>query len=471
MLPKISQGVTTVVVGNCGISLAPLVRADVPPPLNLLGGGDKYVYPTMAAYVAAVDAARPAVNVAALVGHSTLRVATMDDPYRPATRAEQARMVRAAARGAGRRRDRPVLGRVLRHRRRRRHRRAGAARRHRRATRAASTRRTSATRWTQVLDSLDEAFADRAARQRAGRHLASQVRRARQLGPHRADAGAHRRRARAAADRPRLPTRTSPARPCCAATWSTASSTSSSPGRRRIPRWRRASGRHRRRVGLHAAGGLRAAAARRRLLLPDARGRRAARAALSGDDDRLRRPAARPASASAPVGHVSARARPLQPRPRPLPARDRRAQDDRRCRARRFKLAERGELRAGCFADVVGVRSGDRAATPPRSSSRRRRPRHRARAGQRRGHLPRRQGDRAARRTLPAVAPEPDADGASPRVVGPARRPLHAHAPCAAKCRRARWSRRAARRRMHRRESAAARRWRGRRPAARRDGS
>ena len=37
MLPKISQGVTTVVVGNCGISLAPLVRADVPPPLNLLG--------------------------------------------------------------------------------------------------------------------------------------------------------------------------------------------------------------------------------------------------------------------------------------------------------------------------------------------------------------------------------------------------------------------------------------------------
>jgi len=92
MLPKISQGVTTVIVGNCGISLAPLVHANVPPPLNLLGGPDKYVYPTMAAYVAAVDAARPAVNVVALVGHSTLRVATMDDPYRPATAAEQSRM-------------------------------------------------------------------------------------------------------------------------------------------------------------------------------------------------------------------------------------------------------------------------------------------------------------------------------------------------------------------------------------------
>ena len=93
MLPKITQGVTTVVVGNCGISLAPLVRADVPPPLTLLGGDDKYVYPTMAAYVAAVGRAQPAVNVAALVGHSTLRVATMDDPYRAATGTEQARMV------------------------------------------------------------------------------------------------------------------------------------------------------------------------------------------------------------------------------------------------------------------------------------------------------------------------------------------------------------------------------------------
>src|SRR5215468_1839114 len=90
MLPKITQGVTTVVVGNCGISLAPLVRKGPPPPLNLLG--DRYVHATFAAYASAVDAASPAVNVAALVGHSTLRVATMDDPYRPATRNEQAQM-------------------------------------------------------------------------------------------------------------------------------------------------------------------------------------------------------------------------------------------------------------------------------------------------------------------------------------------------------------------------------------------
>jgi N-acyl-D-amino-acid deacylase len=90
MLPKISQGVTTVIVGNCGISLAPLVSASVPPPLNLLG--NDYAHPSMAAYIAAVEAVVPAVNVAALVGHSTLRVATMDDPYRPANRGEQAHM-------------------------------------------------------------------------------------------------------------------------------------------------------------------------------------------------------------------------------------------------------------------------------------------------------------------------------------------------------------------------------------------
>jgi N-acyl-D-amino-acid deacylase len=100
MLPKISQGVTTVVIGNCGISLAPLLHADAPPPLNLLGG-DKYVHPTMAAYVAALEKAQPAVNVAALVGHSTLRVATMDDPYRPATRDEQSRMVELLREGMG----------------------------------------------------------------------------------------------------------------------------------------------------------------------------------------------------------------------------------------------------------------------------------------------------------------------------------------------------------------------------------
>ena len=95
-LPKISQGVTTVVVGNCGISLAPLVHPNVPPPLNLLGGPGKHVFPTMRAYADAVKEAQPAVNVAALFGHSTLRVATMDTPFRAATSREREQMVELA---------------------------------------------------------------------------------------------------------------------------------------------------------------------------------------------------------------------------------------------------------------------------------------------------------------------------------------------------------------------------------------
>jgi len=95
MVPKLSQGVTTVVVGNCGISLSPLDgrRYDnMLPPLNLLGDSASYRFDSMAAYAAAVDATRPRVNVAALVGHMTLRVGVMDDLDRPATAAEVGEM-------------------------------------------------------------------------------------------------------------------------------------------------------------------------------------------------------------------------------------------------------------------------------------------------------------------------------------------------------------------------------------------
>ena len=55
MRPKISQGVTAVVVGNCGISLAPFTFAgEPPPPLNLLGGRDAYQFPRFAAYAEAI---------------------------------------------------------------------------------------------------------------------------------------------------------------------------------------------------------------------------------------------------------------------------------------------------------------------------------------------------------------------------------------------------------------------------------
>ncbi len=89
MLPKLSQGVTTVIVGNCGICAAPVaLRGDPPDPMNLLGGADDFRYSTFAAYVAAIGEARPAVNVGALVGHTALRNNHMDRLDRTATDAE-----------------------------------------------------------------------------------------------------------------------------------------------------------------------------------------------------------------------------------------------------------------------------------------------------------------------------------------------------------------------------------------------
>jgi N-acyl-D-amino-acid deacylase len=93
MLAKVSQGVTTVVVGNCGISAAPVrLKGDPPDPMVLLGGRELFRYPAFADYVRAVDAARPAVNVAALVGHTALRQNHMDRLDRAATDAEIAAM-------------------------------------------------------------------------------------------------------------------------------------------------------------------------------------------------------------------------------------------------------------------------------------------------------------------------------------------------------------------------------------------
>ncbi|MGA0863619.1 MAG: N-acyl-D-amino-acid deacylase family protein [Ilumatobacteraceae bacterium] len=70
LAPKILQGVTTVVTGNCGMSL-----------------------PSFAGWLDWLAAAPTAVNVAPLVGHGTIRSNVMgDDVERPATAAEVARM-------------------------------------------------------------------------------------------------------------------------------------------------------------------------------------------------------------------------------------------------------------------------------------------------------------------------------------------------------------------------------------------
>lgn len=93
MLPKLSQGVTTVITGNCGISAAPVkLNGDPPDPMNLLGDAGAFRYPTFASYVDALKEAQPAVNVAALVGHTALRNNHMDRLDRVATGPEIAAM-------------------------------------------------------------------------------------------------------------------------------------------------------------------------------------------------------------------------------------------------------------------------------------------------------------------------------------------------------------------------------------------
>ncbi len=86
---KISQGVTTVVTGNCGVSIAPLqIDRRPPPPIDLLSGDPGNFHPTFAGYLDALDRDPAAVNAVCQVGHSTLRLAAMDRLDREATAGE-----------------------------------------------------------------------------------------------------------------------------------------------------------------------------------------------------------------------------------------------------------------------------------------------------------------------------------------------------------------------------------------------
>jgi N-acyl-D-amino-acid deacylase len=92
---KISQGVTTVVSGNCGVSVAPLKPGTPRPmPLGLLsaGGGRETEFATFADYMAALRAKPSSVNIAPMVGHTALRASVMSDLSRPATESEIAEM-------------------------------------------------------------------------------------------------------------------------------------------------------------------------------------------------------------------------------------------------------------------------------------------------------------------------------------------------------------------------------------------
>ncbi len=95
---KVMQGVTTDVVGNCGMGVAPCQAA---------GLFFRLLYPDTelprwdghAGYLQAIDRDPPSLNVAALVGHNTLRFAAMGNAQRTPTAAELAQMREALREG------------------------------------------------------------------------------------------------------------------------------------------------------------------------------------------------------------------------------------------------------------------------------------------------------------------------------------------------------------------------------------
>lgn len=98
MDPKISQGVTTVIAGLCGVSLAPLLLDTTPPPpFTLVGPKENFRFDRFAVYVAELERLGIATNAALLVGHTTLRQRFMTATNRPADAAETEAMCAAVA--------------------------------------------------------------------------------------------------------------------------------------------------------------------------------------------------------------------------------------------------------------------------------------------------------------------------------------------------------------------------------------
>jgi N-acyl-D-amino-acid deacylase len=94
---KVRQGVTTDVIGNCGYSAAPLSDAMRRRRVKGLERfGLKPRWSGFAEYLTVLEAARPAVNVAALAGHGTMRTAADVPDDRAADRAERKRLAVAA---------------------------------------------------------------------------------------------------------------------------------------------------------------------------------------------------------------------------------------------------------------------------------------------------------------------------------------------------------------------------------------
>ena len=90
---KVSQGVTTVITGNCGISPAPLEPdTPTPAPISLAVAATQHRFGSFTAYLQALRSAPAALNAAPLLGHTTLRARCVADLQRAASEAEVAEM-------------------------------------------------------------------------------------------------------------------------------------------------------------------------------------------------------------------------------------------------------------------------------------------------------------------------------------------------------------------------------------------
>ena len=94
---KLRQGVTTEVLGNCGMTPAPfapknleLLRSYVEPVLGRTRR--EWSWETIERYLCSLREAKPSENVATYVGHGTLRIAVMGFQDRPASTGELGRM-------------------------------------------------------------------------------------------------------------------------------------------------------------------------------------------------------------------------------------------------------------------------------------------------------------------------------------------------------------------------------------------
>lgn len=101
---KLHQGVTTEVLGNCGIAPTPFTRENldalrsyVEPVLGTTK--EEWSWPSVDQYMEALARARPSENVATYVGHGTLRIAVMGFEDRPASAKELDRMKRSLEEG------------------------------------------------------------------------------------------------------------------------------------------------------------------------------------------------------------------------------------------------------------------------------------------------------------------------------------------------------------------------------------